>query len=370
MLDFTSAAYLGMCHPSEALEPWDQFTTGVPAALKTSPGAPVIAAALADLQGCEQATLGTSTLHLFWDLFGMLAADEVSIYVDDGVYPIARWGIERAAARGAKVKRFPHHDVGALRKLLSRNSHARHRPVIVSDGFCPSCARHAPIAGYLEIARNLGGQLVMDDTQAIGIFGHAASGAPYGRAGGGTLRRFGLSGPGVISISSLAKGFGVPVAVLTGERKMVESFERASETRMHCSPPSNAVLSALSHALAVNDRYGDALRLRLVRLVLRFRKMLDAMGLSADGGLFPVQTLAGLTGSRAAEIHKSLDERGVKTVLRRSRCTNGTLLTFIITARHNLEQIQRAADALEIAQGSTVPSRFSYLTTRRCTAHS
>src|SRR5262245_51588111 len=118
MLDFTSALYLGMRHGSRSLEPWDQLTTGRPAALVSPPGARQVSQALAVLQGCESGTLATSTLHLFWDLFGMLAGERVAIYPDAGIYPISQWGVERAAARGAPVRKFPHHDAEALRDQL------------------------------------------------------------------------------------------------------------------------------------------------------------------------------------------------------------------------------------------------------------
>src|SRR5262245_64902371 len=101
VLDFTSALYLGLLHPSRVLRPWTQLTTGVPAALAPPPGAVAVTARLAALQGCERATLGTSTLHLFWDLFGLFPAREIAIYLDAGTYAIAGWGVERAAARGA-----------------------------------------------------------------------------------------------------------------------------------------------------------------------------------------------------------------------------------------------------------------------------
>ena len=217
MLDFTSALYLGMHHPSETLEPWEQFTTGMPAALETPDRARALASNLADLQGCEQATLGTSTLHLFWDLFGMLAGEGVAIYMDDGVYPIARWGIERAAAQGVRVRSFPHHDGKTLRRLLERDASSRLRPVVVVDGYCPGCARPAPLVAYWKSAQEFGGYLIMDDTQALGVFGHGPGNAlPYGSGGGGMLRWHDLKDRHVLVISSLAKGFGVPVAALAG----------------------------------------------------------------------------------------------------------------------------------------------------------
>jgi 8-amino-7-oxononanoate synthase len=74
VLDFTSALYLGMHHTTGALRPWRSLTTGRPAALAEPPGAAAVVNHLADLVGCERATLLPSTLHLFWDLFGRLDA--------------------------------------------------------------------------------------------------------------------------------------------------------------------------------------------------------------------------------------------------------------------------------------------------------
>ena len=39
VVDFTSALYLGMRHPSWSLRPWVQFTMGRPAALASTAGA-------------------------------------------------------------------------------------------------------------------------------------------------------------------------------------------------------------------------------------------------------------------------------------------------------------------------------------------
>src|SRR5215469_12818529 len=118
MLDFASALYLGMRHPSRSLRPWSSLTAGVPAVLAEVPQSRHVAQEIAVLEGCKAGTLGTSTLHLFWDVFGILAGKRARIYVDAGAYPTARWGVERAAARGAMVRNFRHHDADALRRLL------------------------------------------------------------------------------------------------------------------------------------------------------------------------------------------------------------------------------------------------------------
>lgn len=305
---------------------------------------------LAGLQGCQSATLVPSTLHLYWDLFGVLAGDRVAIYMDAGAYPIAQWGIERAVARGVLMRHFPHHDANTLERLLKQDAHRRTRPLVVSNGFCPGCGRAAPITAYLKLSRSFGGRLVLDDTQALGIFGYSPGpNAPYGRGGGGMLRWNNVEGPDVLVGSSLAKGFGVPVAVLSGSNAMVQHFEAKSETRVHCSPPSTAALHAAEHALAINRNHGDALRLRLAQLVRRFHNRLTDAGFHVTGGLFPVQTLAPVPGIDAAALHERLLRGGVRTVLRRGSHGTGPCVSFLITARHRPSDIDRAVDALTYA---------------------
>ncbi len=347
MLDFASALYLGLRHASWSLRPWAQLTTGAPAALAAPPGARTVADTLAALQGCERATLTPSTLHLFWDLFGMVASHGEAIYMDAGIYPIMRWGIERAAARGVPVHSFPHHDADTLRWQLQQDAHRHMRPLVVADGFCPGCGKPAPLAEYLESTRTFGGRLILDDTQALGILGHSPGPeAPYGRGGGGSLRWSNVGGSDVLVGSSLAKAFGVPVAVLAGSDPIIRSFETQSETRVHSSPPSVAVIRAAEHALALNQKCGDALRLRLAQRVRHFRRRLAEAGFSAIGGLFPVQTLAPVPHREPATLHERLLQLGIQTVLRRSHNGNGPRLSFLITGLHTLSFIDHAVEAL------------------------
>lgn len=347
MLDFTSALYLGLHHASASLRPWARLTTGAPAALVEPPDAVAVAQRLAALFGCEHALLAPSTLHLFWDLFGGLARGGTAIYVDAGLYPIARWGVERAAARGVSVRSFVHHDVEALWTRLKRDARRGWRPVVVADGFCPGCGGPAPVVEYLECARAYGGLLILDDTQALGILGCTPSAdVPYGRGGGGILRWSDITGPDVLVGSSLAKGFGVPVAVLAGSEAMIRGFETRSETRVHCSPPSAAVIHAAEYALNVNDRCGDDLRGRLAANVSRLRQRIAYIGLSAVGGLFPFQTLALAEGMSALKTYERLQRLNVNAVLHRNRNGRDVRLSFLLTAKHRPSEIDRAAEAL------------------------
>jgi 8-amino-7-oxononanoate synthase len=344
VLDFTAALYLGLRHPSSSLAAWASLTTGVPAALAAPLDAVRIAAAAGSLLGCVRATLAPSTLHVFWDLFALLAGEDGSVHIDAGAYPIGRWGAERLRGRGIPVHTFRHHDPDALGAQLRECSRHRRRPLVLADGYCPGCGP-APVSAYSLLARRFGGRLVIDDTQAVGVLG-AGPGpdAPFGRGGGGSLRWHGIRGGDVVVCASLAKALGVPLAVLGGDADVVERFERSAETRVHCSPPSTVVLRAAQRALALNGTVGDALRARLAGLVGRLRTRSALAGLPLRGSMFPVQSLD--PGPPAARIHQGLLALGVRTVLHRPVHGGGPVISFVLTARHRERDVDAAVAAL------------------------
>lgn len=346
---YTSALYLGMTHASQSLPAWQQLTLGVPAALTEPPEANRVAQALAELQDCEQAVLMPSTLHLFSDVFELLSKQPVTIYLDEEAYEIVQWGVKRAMANGVTVRKFRHHDPDSLFTQMTEQAYLKTRPIIVTDGFCPACGKLAPIRDYLAITRYFGGLLVLDDTQALGILGEKQKNqAPYGSGGGGTLRWSGVSGSDIVVGASLAKGFGVPVAVLAGSKPMIQRFMVNSDTRVHCSPPSVAVIQAAKHALAVNQNEGNRLRQQLAQRIEQFRAGLKRIGLSAIGGWFPVQTLRGIDGVTAIRLYQRLAQRGVQAVLSRPRNNTEARLSFLITARHSMMEIDKCIDILDV----------------------
>lgn len=348
MLDFTSALYLGFRHESASLGPWDELTLGRPSALQEPPGAVQAGRELAQVQGCEASVLAPSTLHLFWDLFDLLSRERITIHMDTATYPIVHWALQAATGRDVAVHRFRAHDPDDLRARLRRTG-GRGRPVIVADGYSPSLGRVAPLADYAALAREHGGLVVIDDTQALGLLGRQpSSAAPYGRGGGGSLAWCGVPGgePDILVGASLAKGFGAPLAALSGSVAWVQRYAEGSRTRVHCSPPSVAVIRAALHALRINRWYGDRLRAHLAALVVRFRSGLQDLELSATGGLFPVQTLRGVPGRDACEFHQTLLGAGLRAALHRGGDRRGAAISLLFTSRHRFHDINQALTVL------------------------
>ncbi|MEM9762779.1 MAG: aminotransferase class I/II-fold pyridoxal phosphate-dependent enzyme [Pseudomonadota bacterium] len=350
--DFTSALYLNFQHPAGQLPPWAQLTTGKPAALHEPAAAKRVAAALAALMGFKRAVLAASTLHVAWDVIGDLARQgPTTFFVDAGAYAVLKWGADRARGQGSFVETFPHFDPEALAERI-RLRPAGRRVVVVTDGFCPRCNRVAPLGAYRRLLPT-DGRLLVDDTQALGLLGaRPTRRMPYGLGGGGTLRHLGESTRRVLVMASMAKAFGVPVAVLTGDHRFIAGFEQRSETRVHSSPPSAAVIAAAERALQLNQLLGDERRARLLALVRYFRAQAARAELNLMPGLFPVQSTPALPADFVQTLYTRLLKRGVLAV-RLAGPAGRSRLAWILRADHRPEDISRWA----FGRSSRLPSR-------------
>jgi len=362
VVDFTSSLYLGLDHPSAAVAPWRHLTSGVPAALADPEGAVELAAALAALIGGERALLMPSTLHLFVDFFTS-ALSNAALFWDEALYPVARWGIELAARRGIPATPLPHLGEGLDAAWFARRTPTGRRPVIVTDGFCTGCGREAPLGRYVEVVQRRSGLVVLDDTQALGLFGTSPSREePFGANGGGSLRRQNLAGAPIVVGASLAKSFGVPLAVVTGPARVIAAFAEGSAMRSHTSPPSAPLIHAGRAALALSARRGGELRRRLARRIDEFRRATAAIGLALAGGAFPVQSVIGPVDDGETDVgpdddtlraHEILQALGIRTVITRPACRRRRALTFVLRANHRRDELEHALRAL----GTTVRPR-------------
>ena len=344
MPDFTSALYLGFEHPYNQLHPWAKLSFGKPAVLKETYSIKQAGHILARLQGQETGLLAPSTLHLFWDLMGLFHQDRHILLVDSHLYPVAKAGVDRAKSMGIEVLSYGHQNQDHLRALIKNKHFRAKQPVVITDGWCPRCGKPAPLAKYLEILRPYRGLLIIDDTQALGIFGHRIRDRhSYGYGGGGLIPWTGICGENIITISSLAKGFGVPVAVISASEKWIERFENKSLTRMNFSPVSNAHLSATANAIKRNEKKGESTRRQLYKNVELFRRLLSDEGILLKGGIFPVQSWELNSQREAIVLHFQMKKRGISSAVAAPHLNRKNALLFLIRANHSIDEIETSA---------------------------
>ena len=354
-VDFTSSLYLGMYHPAERIPPWKQFTTGKPAVLYEPSLASEMGRVLAKWQGCEDGLILTSTLHAFWDIFGMWSPHKHMIFYDRSIYPIGKWGVERAKGRGVRSFSFSHLDFNSLKSKLNQTISDGCQAVVVTDGWYTRCGKAAPLSDIIKLIGPLRGWLVIDDTQALGILGkYPNRNNPYGNGGGGLLKWKDVNYPQIIKISSLAKGMGVPVASVCSSSSWINRFKEQSEARIHSSPPSLADMQALKHAIQINYLSGDKLRERLLHRVCYFRQSMRQHGMRLSGGKFPVQHLLFESGMAAQRVFAKLHRAGIQTVMLRPYRNKEVILTFLLRADHTLPEIDQTVKTLSKAVFSLI----------------
>ena len=349
MLDFTSALYLGrrVLPPPVGLA----LTTGRPAALGEDDRGRRVAQEVARRQGQEAGLLAPSTLHLFWDVF-RLVPDTGVVLLDHRLYPVGQWGSLRARQRGLPVAQFHADDLPGLARLLHTYRQQGRTPWLVTDGWHPGRGP-APLARYHELlAPHPGAVLLLDDTQAFGVLGAGpALKSPLGRGGGGSLPWAGLppsaSGPETLLITSLAKGLGVPVAVLAGRKSRLAQFRRRAETWVHTSPVSAWHAWAAEAALRHDALYGAAARHRLGLRIEQFQRELARAGLRSRGGPFPVQKLVLARTTATLSLHQQLRQAGINTLLLAGEAQPGVPeLAFCLRADHSAAHIASATAVL------------------------
>jgi 8-amino-7-oxononanoate synthase len=347
MPDFTSALYLGprVLPPPPGLV----LSTGRPATLGEAGRARQVAQQVARRQGLAAGVLAPSTLHLFHDIFRLMPANGV-LLLERHLYPVGQWGSQQARLRGLPVVRFE--GLANLKKFLDTYRQQGRTPWLVADG-CHPGRGPAPLAQYCAaLAACPGAVLLLDDTQAFGVLGAQPTAAqPLGQGGGGSLAWHGLrdaaTGPELLTITSLAKGLGVPVAVLAGRASRLRQFERHSETRVHTSPVSAWHVWAAAQALRLDARQGEAARLRLGQRIGQFRAALGHLGLQPSGGWFPVQKLVPARATAALGLHQQLRQAGINALLLAGEHQPGVPeIAFCLRADHAPAAIAQVASVL------------------------
>jgi 8-amino-7-oxononanoate synthase len=350
MIDFASALYLGLQHPAAQLDDYAALTTGTPASLAAAPLANRLAAQAAALQGCEAGLVAPSTLHLAIDVFDRLARTH-ALVADEALYPVMRWGLERAVGLGVPVAWFRHGDLSDLAQRLTKRRSAR-PPAVMTDATRIE-GGIVPIGRYLKLVSRHGGLIVVDHSQMLGLMGERpAMRHPWGHGGGGAVRYAGLApAQPVLLFASWAKAFGAPLATLCGPDALVREIARDGPTQSHCSAASQVALLAGLNALEINRREGAQLRAGLLLLLrhlhagLRWLVRNCLSDLQVSRRDHPLQQMHLDTTERTLALHAGLRSSGFRTALLRQH-QGRYALAIVIRANHCVADIDALLSAM------------------------
>jgi glycine C-acetyltransferase len=258
-----------------------------------------------ELERAVSAFLGTDDTILFSScfdanggVFETLFGPEDTIISDELNHASIIDGIRLAKAR---KERFKNRDMGDLRRALDATKDARNR-VIVTDGVFSMEGSLAPLAEEVELAREYGAFLVVDDSHGTGVLG---------ARGRGTHEELGVFGKIDAHTSTLGKALGGSHGgFTTGPKALVDYLRQKSRPYLFSNtlPPAVVMGSLAAIDLLEND---PSFITRLRDNTMYFRQQLTSRGITVREGIHPIVPIIIGDTAKAIGMSRELLKRGV-----------------------------------------------------------
>lgn len=236
----------------------------------------------------------------------------------------------------AKTVRYRHNDMDHLRTLLERADPDAGK-IIVSDGVFSMSGTIAKVPELVQLARENGAGLYLDDAHAIGVIGDG---------GRGSASVFGLSDDVDLISGTFSKSFASLGGFLVGERPVIEYIRHKSPAHIFSAsmPPANVatVLKALEILKEETWRLD-----RLEEISDYMRKELRKLGFNVWSSQTPIIPVVIGEMMNCFRFWKDLFEEGVyvNAVVPPAVPQGQALMRTSYMATHTNEHLDRILDA-------------------------
>jgi len=235
----------------------------------------------------------------------------------------------------ARLTRYPHNDVAALRSALAA-SRARRR-FVVTDAVFSMDGDVAPLDELLALADAHDAWLVVDDAHGFGVRGD----------GRGSLAQAGLASERIVYMGTLGKAAGVAGAFVAAHPLVVETLVQHARAYVYTTAAPAALAAAQTAALRC-IRDGSGRRAHLAALIEAFRARAGALPWRLLPSSTPIQPLIVGDVATAVRASEALAARGILVpAIRPPTVPAGTArLRVSLSAAHSLADVEALNDAL------------------------
>jgi glycine C-acetyltransferase len=230
---------------------------------------------IAEFLGTEDTILYGSCWNANEGLFQTVALEQDAIISDELNHASIIDGIRLAKAR---KERYKNRDLDDLRRALEATRDARNR-LVMTDGVFSMEGSLAPLPEMVELTREHGAFLVVDDSHGTGVLGATAR---------GTAEELGVFGKIDAYTSTLGKALGGSHGgFTTGPKTLVEYLRQKSRPYLFSNTLPPAVVMGSIAALDLVQR-DHSFVTRLRENTRHFRAQLTARGVRVREGIHPI----------------------------------------------------------------------------------
>ena len=290
---------------------------------------------IAEFFGTEDTILYGSCWNANEGLFQTITTEQDAIISDELNHASIIDGIRLAKSR---KERYKNRDLGDLRRALEATKDARNK-VVMTDGVFSMEGSLAPLPEMIELTREYGAFLVVDESHGTGVLG---------KTGRGTAEEQGVFGKIDAYTSTLGKALGGSHGgFTTGPKVLVEYLRQKSRPYLFSNTLPPAVVMGSIAALDLVQKDNSFVE-RLHENTRYFRSQLTAKGVTVREGIHPIVPIIIGDTAKAISMSQELLRRGVYVSgfgfpvvpqgQARLRCQ--------ISAAHTREHLDRAIDAI------------------------
>jgi 8-amino-7-oxononanoate synthase len=242
---------------------------------------------------------------------------------------------------GVEMSRFRHSDIDQLKDLVTSAARTARRVLIVVDGVYSMDGDQAPLPEIIEVKRNTGAFLLVDDSHALGVLGSM---------GQGTAHAQGVDATEIdITTSSLGKGFPSVGGLISGNREVITYLRHASAPFMFSSAASPANVAAARETIDILMSEPDHLQ-RLSINAARMRDLVFRVSGSEPNSTSPIVPLTLGNAQRAYLWARTALEEGVQVspIPRPAVPAGKERLRLCATAGHEPEHFHKLEKVLKL----------------------
>ncbi len=244
--------------------------------------------------------------------------------------------IDGARLSFAKTHKFAHNDPADLRRLMVAERSARGRLVVV-DGVFSMEGDIAPLPDIVEIARDFGAAVMVDDAHGLGVLG---------RRGRGTAEHFDLESDVHLIMGTFSKSLASIGGFIAGEREVIDHIRHSARSLIFSAALAPASAAAAAAAVEIVQAEPDR-RERLWRNARFLMDGLSSLGFCTGNSQSPVIPIIVGDDDRAFAMTRRLDEEGVfvNPVVSPATPPGRALLRTSCMATHTEAHLSRALEA-------------------------
>lgn len=343
VLQMSSNNYLGLTnHPDlkkAAIQAIEQYGVGS-GSVRTITGTldihDQLEQELAAFKGTEAALVFQSGFTTNQGVMTILGTDDVVISDELNHASI----IDGIRLTKAQRRIYAHKDMDQLEAVL-RECGSFAKRVVVTDGVFSMDGDIAPLPAIVELAEKYDAIVFVDDAHASGVLG---------RNGKGSTDHFGLNGRVHIQVGTLSKAVGAVGGYVAGDQ-VLKNFliQKARPFLFSTSAPPSVAATCLAAIRVLKQ--SESLIGRLWSNATYFRTKVQALGFDTGASETPIVPVIVGEPAKAMLFSDLLLQQGVfaQGIVFPTVAMDKGRIRFIVTAKHTLEDLDFAINALDIA---------------------